>query len=43
MNNMENDLEVIVDSLSKEYKKTLEGLASGEPINENEFFKETEV
>lgn len=37
-NNVENNIEKIVNTFSDEYKQTLEGLASGEPINEDEFF-----
>lgn len=40
MDNSEiTNIEKIVDIFTEEYKKTLEGLASGEPINKEEFFQ----
>lgn len=42
MDNIENNLEKIVDIFAEKYNKTLEGLASGEPINENEFFRNSD-
>lgn len=38
MDKNECNIEDIVNVFVEEYKETLEGLASGEPINEDEFF-----